>query len=157
MKTLPSESIDLIYIDPPFFSNRNYAIVWNDKGEIASFKDIWSGGIETYINWLFPRVEEMYRLLKPTGSFYLHCDWHADAYIRVHILDKIFGKENFRNEIIWYYKTGGASKKHYSRKHDNIFFYSKNKNYKFYADKVKIPRTEKSLKRAKNPKGARIT
>ena len=157
MKTLPSESIDLIYIDPPFFSNRNYAIVWNDKGEIASFKDIWSGGIETYINWLFPRVEEMYRLLKPTGSFYLHCDWHADAYIRVHILDKIFGKENFRNEIIWYYKTGGASKKHYSRKHDNIFFYSKNKNYKFYADRVKIPRTEKSLKRAKNPKGARIT
>ncbi|OQY26960.1 MAG: hypothetical protein B6244_12055 [Candidatus Cloacimonetes bacterium 4572_55] len=126
MKTLPSESIDLIYIDPPFFSNRNYAVIWGDKGEIRSFKDIWSGGIETYINWLYERVEEIHRLLKPTGSFYLHCDWHANAYIRVHILDKIFGEKNFRNEIIWIYDTAGRTKKNFNRKHDNIFWYSKN-------------------------------
>jgi len=131
MKTLPSESIDLIYIDPPFFSNRNYAIVWNDKGEIASFKDIWSGGVETYINWLFPRVEEMYRLLKSTGSLYLHCDWHANSYIRVHILDKIFGKENFRNEIIWYYKRWTNTSKDFQRMHDIIFRYCKSKDYVF--------------------------
>jgi len=91
MKTLEDKSVDLIYLDPPFFSNRNYEIIWGDEGEIRSFKDRWAGGIDHYIAWLKERVEQMYRVLKSTGSIFLHCDWHADAYIRVYIMDKIFG------------------------------------------------------------------
>jgi DNA modification methylase len=97
----------------------------------------------------------MHRILKPTGSIYLHCDWHADAYIRVYILDKIFGRNNFRNEIIWRYSSGGASKKFYSRNHDNIYFYTKSNKYHFSPNEVKVARTEKSLIRSKNPIGAR--
>ena len=129
LKDTPSESVDLCYVDPPFFSNRHYAIIWGDKGEIASFNDCWAGGINHYIEWLYKRVEQIYRVLKPTGSFYLHCDWHANAYIRVHILDKIFGDKNFVNEIIWHYKSGGAGKKSFAKKHDTIFFYSKTDKY----------------------------
>ncbi len=147
MKNLPSESIDLIYIDPPFFSNRNYAVIWNDKGEVASFKDIWSGGIETYINWLYERVEEMYRLLKPTGSFYLHCDWHAFAEIKVYILDRVFGKNNFRNQIIWKYFKPHSSKKKYPNNHDLIFFYTKSDNYIFNYEEILVDYDEKAKKR----------
>ena len=90
LKHLEADSIDLIYLDPPFFSNRNYEVIWGDEGEVRSFKDRWSGGMAHYIAWLKDRVAEMHRILKPTGSLFLHCDWHADAYIRVDILDKIF-------------------------------------------------------------------
>jgi site-specific DNA-methyltransferase (adenine-specific) len=79
LKGLDAESVDLIYLDPPFFSNRNYEVVWGDKGEIRSFQDRWSGGIEKYIDWLKERVVEMHRTLKNTGSIFLHCDWHANA------------------------------------------------------------------------------
>jgi len=126
MQTMESESVDLIYLDPPFFSNRNYEVIWGDDGEIRSFQDRWAGGIEHYIAWLKERVIEMHRLLKPTGSIFLHCDWHANAYIRVHILDRIFGENNFRNEIVWDYE-GWVHKKmsHFPQKHDIIFYYSK--------------------------------
>jgi DNA modification methylase len=137
LRTIESESVDLIYLDPPFFSNRNYEVIWGDSGEIRSFEDRFSGGIDHYISWLKERVIEMHRILKQTGSFYLHCDWHADAYIRVFILDKIFGENNFRNEIIWCYKSGGASKNFFSKKHDTIFFYSKSKKYNFNFEKEK--------------------
>ena len=126
LKDIPSESVDLCYIDPPFFSNRHYAIIWGDKGEIASFNDCWAGGINHYIEWLYKRVEQIYRVLKPTGSFYLHCDWHANAYIRVHILDKIFGDKNFVNEIVWHYDgPQSPSPVKFANKHDTIFRYSK--------------------------------
>ncbi|MDD5755222.1 MAG: DNA methyltransferase, partial [Methylococcales bacterium] len=131
LKTLESESVDLIYLDPPFFSNRNYEMIWGDKGEVRSFQDRWSGGVEHYIGWLKERVEEMHRILKPTGSIFLHCDWHADAYIRVLILDKIFGQQNFRNEIIWCYNTWPVAGKSFSKNHDNIFFYTKSSDYKY--------------------------
>jgi DNA modification methylase len=91
LKSIPDNSVDLCYIDPPFFSNRNYAVIWGDKGEIRSFEDCWDGGVDTYINWMYKRVEQIHLILKPTGSFYLHCDWHADAYLRVYVLDKILG------------------------------------------------------------------
>jgi DNA modification methylase len=125
LKRIESETIDLIYLDPPFFSNRNYKVVWGDEGEVRSFRDRWTGGIDQYIAWLKERVLEMHRILKPTGNIFLHCDWHADAYIRVEILDKIFGMKNFVNEIVWCYKSGGATEKHFARKHDNIYLYSK--------------------------------
>lgn len=157
LKSLPSESVDLIYIDPPFFSNRNYEVIWGDDGEIRSFKDRWSGGMSHYIEWLKDRVEEMYRILKPTGSMYLHCDWHADAYIRVNILDKIFGMGNFRNEIVWQYFMGGKPKKFYARKHDTIFFYTKTDKYNFNYFKIKryldfVPSLKDESKDADNGK-----
>ncbi|PQJ95434.1 DNA methyltransferase [Chromatium okenii] len=98
---IAAETVDLIYLDPPFFSNRNYEVIWGDAGELRSFQDRWSGGIDHYISWLKERVIEMHRILKPTGSLFLHCDWHANSEIRVDILNKIFGIDNFRGEIIW--------------------------------------------------------
>jgi DNA modification methylase len=74
LQQLPSESVDLIYLDPPFFSNRIYEVIWGDEAEVRSFKDRWEGGIQHYINWIGERLIELRRVLKPTGSLYLHCD-----------------------------------------------------------------------------------
>ena len=128
LKTLDAESIDLIYLDPPFFSNRNYEVIWGDTGEIRSFQDRWSGGLSHYIDWLKERVQEMYRILKPTGSIFLHCDWHANAYIRVHILDRLFGEDNFKGEIIWQrHNSHNDAKKKLAVLKDTIWYYSKSK------------------------------
>ena len=118
LKGMESDSVDLIYLDPPFFSNRNYEVIWGDEGEVRSFQDRWAGGIEHYIAWLRERVIEMHRILKSTGSIFLHCDWHANSYIRCDILDKIFGKNNFRNEIIWCCTSAYHSKLQLPNKHD---------------------------------------
>lgn len=132
MKAIPKESIDLIYIDPPFFSNRNYEVIWGDEGEIRSFQDRWSGGVDHYIAWLKERIIEMYRVLKNSGSIFVHCDWHADAYIRVEILDKIFGLNNFRNKIIWKRSdTHNDAKNQFPMVCDYVFFYSKSNQFKF--------------------------
>ena len=134
LKSIDSNTIDLIYLDPPFFSNRNYEVIWGDAGEVRSFQDRWSGGIDHYISWLKERVEQMHRILKSTGSLFLHCDWHADAYIRVMILDKIFGMNNMVNHIIWCYDTGGRSNNFFPKKHDSIFWYAKNIQQKLFND-----------------------
>jgi DNA modification methylase len=131
MKTMDSETIDLIYLDPPFFSNRNYEVIWGDDGEVRSFQDRWAGGIEHYIAWLKERVIEMHRILKPTGSIFLHCDWHADAYIRCEILDKIFGMNNFRNEIVWKRNSAHNSADRCGNIHDSIFYYQKSSSHKW--------------------------
>jgi DNA modification methylase len=128
---LPANSVDLIYLDPPFFSNRYYEVIWGDEAEVRSFEDRWEGGINHYVGWMRERVMEMWRVLKPTGSLYLHCDWHASHYLKV-MLDEVLGVEHFQNEIIWCYKTGGATKRRFARKHDVIFFYTKlPKGYSF--------------------------
>jgi len=138
LKALDSDSIDLIYLDPPFFSNRNYEVIWGDAGEVRSFQDRWAGGMEHYIAWLFERVKEMYRVLKPTGNIFLHCDWHANAYIRVNILDKLFGENNFRNEIIWQ-RTNNPKGSQFEKRNlgvatDTIYWYSK--TYKYFFNEV---------------------
>ena len=126
LQKLEPESIDLIYIDPPFFSNRTYEVIWGDKGEVRSFEDRFSGGIDHYISWLKERVQVLYQLLKPTGSIFVHCDWHADAYIRVHILDKVFGINNFRGDIVWQRTNAhNDAKKKLSVITDTIYYYSK--------------------------------
>jgi len=130
LKKMESESVDLIYLDPPFFSNRNYEVIWGDKGEVRSFEDRWSGGVDHYIAWLKERVEQMHRVLKNTGSIFLHCDWHANAEIKVFILNKLFGENNFRNEVIW--KRANAKRlsfTRYAQNHDTIFYYSKSNKY----------------------------
>lgn len=128
--------VDLIYLDPPFFSNRHYEVVWGDEAEVRSFKDRWAGGIHVYIEWMRERIVKMYDILKDTGSFYLHCDWHASHYLKV-MLDEVFSHKNFRNEIVWYYEIGGrVSQKSFGRRHDIIFFYTKNTDYTFNWDKI---------------------
>ncbi len=132
LKQLESETIDLIYLDPPFFSNRNYEVIWGDEGEVRSFVDRWSGGMDHYIAWLKERVMEMHRILKPTGSIFLHCDWHANAYIRVDILDRIFSYGNFRGEIAWQRTNAhNDAKKKLAVLKDSIFYYSKNGEYNY--------------------------
>ncbi len=137
MRQIPSESVDLIYIDPPFFSNRNYNVLWGDDNEERSFTDIWEGGLDGYLVWLNARLYEMKRLLKPTGSIYVHCDWHASHYIKVE-MDKMFGYENFRNEVIWHYGLGGFNvARWFPRKHDIIFYYAK--SLKSHHNKIRGP------------------
>jgi site-specific DNA-methyltransferase (adenine-specific) len=149
LKQQDSNSMDLIYLDPPFFSNRSYEVIWGDAGEIRSFQDRWSGGIDHYIAWLKERVEEMHRILKPTGSLFLHCDWHANAYIRVLILDRVFGEQNFNSEIIWERTFGSGSSKTISKKFptntDTIWFY--NKSSRFVFNQIWKPYEEATLKR----------
>lgn len=133
---LSPESVDLIYLDPPFFSNRQYEVIWGDEAEVRSFEDRWEGGIHVYINWMRERVREMHRLLKPTGSFYLHCDWHAVHYLR-QMCDDIFGDNHFQNEIVWYYRGAGVSPRRWGRRHDNILFYTKGNEWTFNVDPVR--------------------
>jgi len=112
---IPDNSIDLCYIDPPFFTNKDYG-EFKDK-----FKDI-----KEYIDWMRSRIELIHKKLKQTGSIFLHCDWHASHRLRC-LLDYVFGAKNFVNEIVWSFRTGGNTIKYMSRKHQNIFWYSKTK------------------------------
>jgi DNA modification methylase len=135
LKELKTESIDLIYIDPPFNSNRNYIGKISDgsgKEILAKFEDTWRGGMKTYIHeFMYPIVKELHRILKKTGSLYLHCDPTAQAYLQVEVLDPVFGISNFRNEIIWFYRRWTNVSKQFQAMHDVIFFYSKSNNYTF--------------------------
>lgn len=177
---IPDESFDLIYLDPPFSSNRDYNILFQEglqesEAQIQAFEDTWhwsrdaekifeeligvrksktrtneniadlmqalekiikKNDVMAYLTMMTIRFIELHRVLKNTGSLYLHCDPTASHYLKI-ILDVVFGKKNFRNEIIWFYKTGGASKKWFAKKHDTIFFYTKSDNYAFNLQKEK--------------------
>lgn len=153
MADMPDESIDLVYIDPPFGTQSLWqSHAFREKVQELQFYDIWGGGINGYIEFMVERLRHMHRLLKPTGSLFVHLDWRMSHYIKVE-LDKIFGVKNpsdkdsnFVNEIVWCYKSGGATKKHWSRKHDTILFYAKHK--KKYMEKFHIERSEKSYQGA---------
>lgn len=121
---LPEGSVDLIYLDPPFFSNRNYEVIWGEEAEVRSFEDRWAGGLQHYTAWMKDRVAELHRILSPTGSLYLHCDPNASHYLKV-MLDSVFGPRNFRNEIVWKRFSAKNDSHRYGRGHDVIFFYSK--------------------------------
>ncbi len=131
LPNFPDKSIDLIYADPPFFSNKHYEVIWDDGAEIRAFEDRWKGGIENYISWMEPRLRECQRILKPNGIMYLHCDTHANAHLRL-LMDKLFGSNRFVNEIIWHYGAK-ASQKYpaFQEKHDTIFAYSKSEKFNF--------------------------
>jgi DNA modification methylase len=121
----PAECIDLIYLDPPFFSNRNYEVIWGDEAEVRSFEDRWEGGINVYVEWMRERVQEMHRILRPTGSFVLHCDPTASHYLKV-MVDGVFGAAQFRNEIIWKRSAvKGDAKRKLGANHDVLFLYGK--------------------------------
>ncbi|MCP8305574.1 MAG: hypothetical protein H3Z49_00455 [archaeon] len=123
----PDECVDLIYADPPFFSNKTYEIIWHDGYELRVFEDRWKGGINNYILWMRERVEQCHKVLKNTGSFYLHCDWHASHYLKV-MFDEVFGEKNLLGEVIWSYGTpsgGRTAGKKPVKAHDTILSYTK--------------------------------
>ena len=131
MKKLYEEQgpfIDLIYIDPPFCSNRNYSI--DKKG----FEDKWDSGLETYIPWLAERIQWMHKLLKDTGSIFVHLDWHAVHYVKVE-MDKIFGAENYKNHLTWIYSKSSrgakSNSRQFARNNDDILFYQKTQSALF--------------------------
>ena len=122
LKKLPDACVDLIYIDPPFNSNRNYEVFWGETKEKRSFDDRHES-TRAYIEFMRPRCVELSRVLRKTGSFYYHCDWHASHYVKV-LLDQIFGENNFQNEIIWKRTSARSDSHRYNTIHDTIFFYA---------------------------------
>src|SRR3954447_26428334 len=122
----PDACTDLVYIDPPFNSNRNYEVFWGETKEKRAFEDRHES-TKAYIDYMRPRCVELARVLKKTGSFYYHCDWHASHYVKV-MLDQIFGENNFQNEIIWKRSSAHSDSKQgmsrYGKIHDSIFFYT---------------------------------
>ena len=150
--------INLIYIDPPFFTGADFTIRTRlgDEAiekepsiiEERAYKDTWSGGIASYLKYMYERLVLMRELLAENGSIYVHLDWHVGHYVKV-MMDEIFGAENFINEIIWCYGGGGAPRNYYPQKHDVIFWYSKGKNRVF--NKQFRPYTKGTLKRGLTP------
>lgn len=132
--------VDLIYIDPPFDSKADYRtkvslpnISLSQKPTVIeqfAYSDTWKDGTVSYLEMLYPRLVLMRELLSEQGSIYVHIDWHIGHYVKL-ILDEIFGKDNFKNEIVWCYSVGGKGSRFYGRKHDSIYWYSKTDNYIF--------------------------
>src|SRR3981081_159105 len=98
LRKLPDGCVDLIYIDPPFNSNRNYEVFWGEAKEKRAFDDRHKS-IDSYLEFMWDKCRQLHRVIKDTGSFYYHCDWHASHHIKV-MLDKIFGADCFQNEIV---------------------------------------------------------
>jgi len=179
------ETIDLIYLDPPFKSNQEYNVLFEErngtrsKAQIKAFKDTWrwdQGSAEAYqqvvesgpervskmmqafrtflgendmmayLAMMAPRLVELRRVLKGTGSIYLHCDQTASAHLRL-LMDAVFGPDNFRNEVVWHYRRWTAAAKKFQRLHDTILFYTKTNKYIF--NQLLIPYTKGSVKRKK--------
>ena len=140
LKEMPGASVDLVYVDPPFNTGKaqrktRMKTTSSEVGDRAGFggkryrtelgaSTEYSDVFDDYIGFLEPRLREAYRALKPTGSFYLHLDYREVHYIKV-LMDQIFGRECFLNEIIWAYDYGGRPNKRWPAKHDNILFYVK--------------------------------
>lgn len=129
MASIEKSSIDLIYLDPPFFSEKKHKLKTRDRAKEFSFDDIWGSDL-AYSEFLYKRISLMKDLLKDTGSIFVHCDKSGEHIVRA-ILDNVFGSENFQSEIIWSYKRWSNSKKGLLPSHQNIYFYSKSENFKF--------------------------
>ena len=152
--------LDLIYADPPFFTNRRYPARIGrgedsrkpQEWELAEgYPDHWPN-IDAYLDMLYPRLALMHRLLSPTGSLYLHLDWHANAYARL-LLDEIFGPERLLNEIVWVYHGPSPIRSAFNRKHDTILVYTKSDTYTFNVDQVREPYNPNTVKTfASSPK-----
>jgi len=145
--------IQLIYVDPPFFSNGKYQASIRLESEklgassvmkVGAYDDCWAHGAAEYLEMLTVRLFLMRELLADTGCIWVHLDWHMNHYVKI-ILDQIFGEDNFVNEVIWTYKSGGVNKRNFAKKHDNLLLYSKSRKYVFNLLK------EKSYNRGFNP------
>lgn len=149
--------IDLIYIDPPFDSKADYRTKITLPGvdlqqrptviEQFAYADTWEEGTISYLRMIYPRLVLMRELLSERGSIYVHIDWHVGAYVKI-MLDDIFGKENFRNEIVWCYKTSlKLSSKFFGRDHDDMYFYAKTPMNVIHPDRSDFPASTSTLKR----------
>ena len=184
MRAMEAGTVDLVYLDPPFNSNKNYKIVFRgpsvlkSEAHLPAFEDVWvwddesealyettvqehrgervtetvSGLLKVigrdrlmaYLVNMTPRLVEISRLLKPSGSVYLHCDPTASHYLKV-IMDAVFGRENFRNEIVWAYRGGGVPRRDFARKHDVILRFSKSGEYRFNPQYTEYSEASKNL------------
>ena len=184
MRGMGSGSVDLVYLDPPFNSNKNYKIVFRGpsvlkpQAHLPAFEDVWvwddtsealyeelmreylGGSISATVSGLLkvigrdrlmaylvnmtPRLVEIHRLLKSSGSVYLHCDPTASHYLKV-IMDAVFGRDNFRNEIVWGYRGGGVPRRDFARKHDVILRFSKSEEYVFHPQYTEYSQASKDL------------
>ena len=129
LKEIEANKVDLIYFDPPFFTQRTHTLINRDNSKKFEFDDKYSS-LEEYLLLMENVLEQSRRVLKNTGSVYLHCDKTASHNIRV-VLDKVFGRDNFQSEIIWSYKRWSNAKKGLLNSHQVIFFYSKTQDFKF--------------------------
>ena len=129
LRKLGTSEVDLVYLDPPFFTNRRHSSVSRDRAEAFSFDDLW-GDLGEYAEFMEQRLEQAHRVLKNSGSIFVHCDTSANFLLRA-LLDKIFGSDQFRSEIIWTYKRWSNSARNLLPAHQTIFFYSKSNAYKF--------------------------
>jgi site-specific DNA-methyltransferase (adenine-specific) len=145
--------LDLIYADPPFFTNKHFPARIG-RGEDSrrpaewqlaeGYTDQWND-LDSYLDFLYPRLALMKRLLSPRGSLYLHLDWHASAYARL-LLDELFGREHLINEIIWTYHGPSPIRRAFNRKHDTILAYAMSADYIFNADAVRAPYNPSTVK-----------
>ena len=185
---IPDDSVDLVYLDPPFNSNASYNVLFAERNgsqaaaQIKAFEDTWhwdqiaaqayqevveGGGkpsqamqafrtflgdsnMLAYLAMMAPRLVELHRVIKPTGSIYLHCDPTASHYLKM-LMDAVFGPGNFINEIIWCYSQGGKSGKRFGRKHDSVLWYSRSRDYTFNGDAVRV-----EMKSGKESFGGRL-
>lgn len=126
---LEKKSVDLIYLDPPFFTQKNHSLTSRDGHKSFNFNDVWESDSE-YADYIYQRLSSLKAVLKHTGSLFFHCDKTASHIARL-LLDKVFGQDNFQSEIIWYFKRWSNSKKGLLSTHHTIFFYSKSQDFKF--------------------------
>jgi len=172
--------IDLIYIDPPFKSGADYLRKVELRGinnlerikedetsvlQQTMYFDIWNN--DSYLQFMYERLMLLKELLSETGNIYVHLDYRVVHYVKL-IMDEIFGQDNFRNEIIWFYPRGGDSEKQFNRKHDTLLFYSKGEKWIFNYNEMLIPYTQEQLERFEeedekgkyywnvNPRGERV-
>lgn len=182
---VPAESVDLVYLDPPFSSNADYNVLFAEHGEgaaaqVQAFTDTWEWNVDArtayeetverggavaetmrafrtmlgavdmlaYLSMMAPRLVELHRVLKPTGTLYLHCDPTASHYLKL-LMDAVFGPTAFQNEVIWHYRGGGVSKERWGRRHDVLLFYAKGTTHAFNVDEVREPYSQDSLDRLK--------
>jgi DNA modification methylase len=176
------ESVDLVYLDPPFKSNQDYNVLFAEldgtraAAQIKAFEDTWQwdqsaarsyehvvegGGrvadvmrafrtflgdsdMLAYLSMMAPRLKELHRVLKPTGSIYLHCDPTASHYLKM-LMDAVFRPTNFQNEVIWWYRKWSKSPNHFLRNHDVLLFYSKEREHAFNI--LRVPLSPSTLKR----------
>lgn len=129
MKGIADKSIDMVYLDPPFLTNRKHTLTSPDRKSAYSFDDIWDSH-KTYADFMVVRLAEIHRILKDTGSVFLHCDKTANHILRL-VASEVFGEMNFRSEIIWSYKRWSNSSNNLTPNHQTILFFSKTENYKF--------------------------
>jgi site-specific DNA-methyltransferase (adenine-specific) len=145
--------VNLIYADPPFFTNRKFS-ARTGRGEDSrkpeqwqlaeGYHDYWDS-LDSYLDFLYQRLQVMYRLLSPNGTLYLHLDWHADSYARL-LLDEIFGADHMLNEIIWAYHGPSPIRRAFNRKHDMILAYVKSEDYTFNVDDIREPYNQNTVK-----------